>query len=52
MPVTATVVGLAHSSIWHRCVLGLCYGGLRGKDAELQMLKEAIEGAGIPRCFA
>jgi uracil-DNA glycosylase len=50
VPVKATVVGLTHPSIWYRCVLGRCYGALRGKEAELQMLKDAIEVAGIPRC--
>jgi hypothetical protein len=50
MPVKAAVIGLTHPSIWHRCVLGRCYGALRGKEAELQMLQDAIEVAGIPRC--
>jgi hypothetical protein len=49
MQVKTTIVALTHPSIWHRCVLGRRYGPLRGKEAELQMLKDAIEVADIPR---
>jgi len=50
LQVKATIVVLTHPSIWHCCVLWRHYGPLQGKEAALQMLKEAIEVAGIPRC--
>lgn len=50
VPVEATVVGLTHPCMWHRCVMERRYGALRGKEAELQMLKEAVGVAGVPGC--
>jgi uracil-DNA glycosylase len=39
--VRATIAALTHPSLWHRCVRERRYGVLRGKEAELQMLREA-----------
>lgn len=45
--VRATVAALTHPSLWHRCVLERSYGSLHGREAELQMLREAIMISGI-----
>jgi hypothetical protein len=45
--VRATIAALTHPSLWHRCVLERSYGSLRGKEAELQMLHEAIMISGV-----
>jgi hypothetical protein len=45
--VTATVVALTHPCLWHRCVVGRQYGALQGREAELQMLHDAITFSGL-----
>jgi hypothetical protein len=45
--VQATVVALTHPSLWHRCVMTRRYGDLTGKAAELALLQDAVEMAGI-----
>jgi hypothetical protein len=45
--VRATVTALTHTSLWHRCVVERRYGALHGREAELQMLRDAIKMSGI-----
>ena len=48
--VQSTVVALTHPSLWHRCVMTRRYGNLAGKAAELTLLQNAMEMAGIAPC--
>jgi len=45
--VTATVSALPHPCLWHRCVVWRQYGALQGREAELQMLHDAITFSGF-----
>jgi SAM-dependent methyltransferase len=49
--VTATVVALTHPCLWHRCVVWRQYGVLQGREAELQMLHDAITFSGLRRLY-